>query len=100
MPPLAVDLFTSVSDPRPHWFYNRRTDIVEDAGSGNDLGRELRGMTSPDLRPASALNLKFISHGTLESRDLDQTRKFYEEFLGFEVVRASARSLWARLGGD
>jgi catechol 2,3-dioxygenase-like lactoylglutathione lyase family enzyme len=51
-------------------------------------------------KTAPALDLKFISHGTLESKDLAQTRKFYEEFLGFEVVRTGERSLWARLGGD
>ncbi len=26
----------------------------------------------------STLDLKFLSHGTLESKDLDFTRKFYE----------------------
>ncbi|HLW23922.1 MAG TPA: VOC family protein [Steroidobacteraceae bacterium] len=46
------------------------------------------------------LKLKFLSHGTLESRDLDFTRRFYEEFLGFEVVRPSKISLWCRLGGQ
>src|SRR5258707_15627561 len=45
------------------------------------------------------LSLKFLSHGTLESKDLDFTRKFYEEFLGLEVVRASKNSIWCRLGG-
>ena len=53
-----------------------------------------------DVKTKPALNLKFISHGTLESKDLAQTRKFYEEFLGFEVVQASERSMWARLGGN
>jgi catechol 2,3-dioxygenase-like lactoylglutathione lyase family enzyme len=57
-------------------------------------------MTEEVDRPTSALNLKFISHGTLESRDLQRTRQFYQEFLGFEVVQASERSLWARLGGQ
>ena len=47
----------------------------------------------------STLNLKFLSHGTLESKDLEFTRRFYEEFLGFEVVRASKVSIWCRLGG-
>ena len=40
-------------------------------------------------KPVPTLKLKFISHGTLESKDLEFTRKFYEEFLGFEVVRTS-----------
>jgi catechol-2,3-dioxygenase len=48
----------------------------------------------------STLKLKFLSHGTLESKDLDFTRKFYEEFLGFEVVRPAKISLWCRLGGQ
>jgi catechol 2,3-dioxygenase-like lactoylglutathione lyase family enzyme len=45
------------------------------------------------------LNLKFFSHGTLESKDLDASRKFYEEFLGCEVVRTSKISMMVRLGG-
>ena len=35
---------------------------------------------------APALKLNFLSHGTLESRDLAFSRRFYEEFLGLEVV--------------
>ena len=38
-------------------------------------------------KPEPTLKLKFISHGTLECRDLAFTRRFYEEFLGFEVVQ-------------
>ena len=45
------------------------------------------------------LKTKFISHGTLGSRDLEASRKFYEAFLGFEVVRTSPISLLIRLGG-
>ena len=32
-------------------------------------------------KPAQALKLNFLSHGTLESRDLAFSRRFYEEFL-------------------
>jgi len=46
------------------------------------------------------LKLKFFSHGTLESRDLEFSRRFYEEFMGFEVMRTSKISLWIRLGGN
>lgn len=46
------------------------------------------------------LDLKFISHGTLESADHVATRKFYEEFMGFEVVRSSHMSIMMRLGGN
>lgn len=45
------------------------------------------------------LKLNFLSHGTLESKDLDKAREFYTEFLGLEVVRTSPISLLIRLGG-
>ena len=48
----------------------------------------------------SSLKLKFLSHGTLECRDIAVTRKFYEEFMGFEVVQTSDKSIWCRLGGQ
>ena len=44
------------------------------------------------------LKLNFLSHGTLESRDLEFSRRFYEEFLGLEVHRTSPISLIIRLG--
>ena len=46
-----------------------------------------------------ALKLNFLSHGTLESKNLDKTREFYTEFLGLEVVRTSPISILIRLGG-
>jgi catechol-2,3-dioxygenase len=49
---------------------------------------------------ASALNLKFISHATLEASDLVKSRKFYEEFLGLDVVEMSPIALCLRLGGN
>jgi catechol 2,3-dioxygenase-like lactoylglutathione lyase family enzyme len=49
---------------------------------------------------AAILKTKFISHGTLGSKDLEATRRFYEEFLGLEVVRTSPVSLMVRLGGN
>ncbi len=45
------------------------------------------------------LKLNFLSHGTLESRDLEAAREFYTDFLGLEVVRTSPISLLIRLGG-
>src|SRR5438067_688164 len=48
----------------------------------------------------SVLKTKSISHGTLGSKDLEATRRFYEEFLGLEVVRTSPVSLMIRLGGN
>lgn len=46
------------------------------------------------------LKLNFISHGTLVAKDLERTRQFYEEFLGFETVKTSKVSVWVRLGGE
>jgi catechol-2,3-dioxygenase len=48
----------------------------------------------------SALKLKFLSHGTLEARELERTREFYEGCLGLETIRTSPISLMIRLGGD
>ena len=50
------------------------------------------------LKPV--IKSKFISHGTLGSHDLERTRKFYEEFLGLEVVKTSPISMMVRLGSD
>ena len=44
--------------------------------------------------------IRCLSHGTLESRDLEKTRRFYEECLGIETIRTSPRSLMIRLGGN
>ena len=57
--------------------------------------------TTPAVEVATrpALKLDFLSHGTLESRDLERARRFYTEFLGLEVVRTSPISLLIRLGG-
>jgi catechol 2,3-dioxygenase-like lactoylglutathione lyase family enzyme len=59
-------------------------------------------MDTPVVETATdpALKLNFLSHGTLESKNLDKTREFYTEFLGLEVVRTSPISLLIRLGGD
>src|SRR5262249_49469771 len=48
----------------------------------------------------AAIKSRFISHGTLGSKDLEASRRFYEEFLGLEVVRTSNVSLMVRLGGN
>ena len=55
--------------------------------------------TAARTATAPTLKLNFISHGTLEAKDLAFTRRFYEEFMGFEVVQPSKISLWFRLGG-
>ena len=57
-------------------------------------------MTEEKQRIEPALKLNLLSHGTLESRDLEASRKFYEEFLGLDVVRTSDISLMVRLGSQ
>ena len=46
------------------------------------------------------LALDFLSHGTVLMDDLDAARRFYEEFLGLEVVKTSQISLAIRLNSD
>ena len=48
---------------------------------------------------APILKIKFISHGTLESKDLQVTRRFYEEVLGLEVIQNTPMSMLVRRGG-
>ncbi len=40
-----------------------------------------------------------LSHGTITCRDLDASRRFYEEFLGLDVVQHTARGVMLRKGG-
>ena len=56
--------------------------------------------TNLDSTAEPALKTRFLSHGTLGSKELARTRKFYAEFLGLEVVQTSKISLLVRLGGD
>jgi catechol 2,3-dioxygenase-like lactoylglutathione lyase family enzyme len=42
------------------------------------------------------LNIQRLGHGTLESIELAQTRRFYEEVLGLEVIQTSPLSLMVR----
>lgn len=39
-----------------------------------------------------------MSHGTLECRNIPETRKFFEEFLGLECVRHNKDGMHARCG--
>jgi len=57
-------------------------------------------MTTTSERVEPALNLQFLSHGTLETKDLDFAERFYREFLGLNVIRMSNIALCIRLGGD
>lgn len=61
--------------------------------------RELAGDAFVDHPERKSILKPFvISHGTLESRNLHRSRKFYEEFLGLECVVHSPSSLVIRLG--
>ena len=53
-----------------------------------------------EKRRESPLKTRFYSHATLECFDIDKTRAFFEEFLGFETVKMADVSFWARMGGD
>lgn len=44
------------------------------------------------------LPISIISHGTLSSLDLQASRKFYEEVLGFDVIQVSPVSMLLRRG--
>lgn len=44
--------------------------------------------------------ITMISHGTLASIDMQQSRRFYEEVLGFEVIQLSPVSMLVRRGSD
>ncbi len=46
------------------------------------------------------LDVTMISHGTLTSLDLQASRRFYEEVLGFELIQLSPVSMLARKGSE
>ena len=57
------------------------------------------GITHRSTRPP-LLKTTFLSHGTLECRDLVATRRFYEEVLGLEVAQQGLNALMVRLGSN
>ena len=56
--------------------------------------------TEVATRKDAALKLNFFSHATIDTSDIARSRKFYEEFMGFDVVQTSQISLLIRLGGN
>lgn len=56
-------------------------------------------MTQVETTPVAGAHLKprFLSHGTVECRDLGRAARFYTEMLGMEVRQTSDRSLMMRL---
>jgi hypothetical protein len=74
--------------------------IEDSADKGIQALMALTGDTAAPAqreKPAPALKLNFLSHGTLESRHLAFSRRFYEEFLGSKSSRR-ARSLFSLIG--
>lgn len=64
-----------------------------ETGSGTSVRAE-----RPD--PAAAVvKSTMLSHGTLECRDLAESRRFYEQFLGLETVFHGTRTMMIRKGG-
>lgn len=48
----------------------------------------------------SVVKAHLLSHGTLECKNMEESRRFYEEFLGLESVKTGPISLWVRLGAE
>lgn len=57
-------------------------------------------ITERSIRTSPLVDIRFISHGTLDSVNLQESRRFYEEVFGFEVVQLSKVSLLLRKGGE
>jgi catechol 2,3-dioxygenase-like lactoylglutathione lyase family enzyme len=57
-------------------------------------------ITERSIRTSPLVDIRFISHGTLDSMNLQESRRFYEEVFGFEVVQLSKVSLLLRKGGE
>lgn len=56
-------------------------------------------ITTRSTKPA-LLDIKFLSHGTLECVDMQASRRFYEEVFGFDIVQHNTVSMFIRLGSD
>lgn len=65
-----------------------------------DTASETKSDSAAGMKSTSPLKTRFYSHATLECLDIAKTRRFMEEFLGFETVQMADVSFWARMGGD
>src|SRR3954467_11361956 len=66
-----------------------------------DMERTMKEFSKPVFEPKrgeSVVKPSMISHGTLEVIDMKASRRFYEEFLGLEVVRMGRPALALRCG--
>jgi catechol 2,3-dioxygenase-like lactoylglutathione lyase family enzyme len=57
-------------------------------------------ITTSHRTESPLLDIQMISHGTLASLNLEKSRRFYEEVLGFEVMQVSPVSLAVRCRGS
>lgn len=62
--------------------------------------RAQRQPARPEGQAAAALPTTHISHGTLESRNIHESRRFYEAVLGLDVKQLTPVSLAVGLGTD
>ncbi|MES2510700.1 MAG: VOC family protein [Pseudomonadota bacterium] len=53
---------------------------------------------APYDNSSSVVRSEYLSHGTLEVYSLKESRKFYEEFLGFQCVRHARPAMAIRCG--
>ena len=60
----------------------------------------MAGTVTRKSTKAPLLDISFLSHGTLECKDLQASRRFYEEVLGLEVVQHLDVAMTLRLGSD
>jgi len=58
----------------------------------------IKDALAPNPNPHSIVNPEYLSHGTLECFSLKESRRFYEEFLGFECARHGKTSMVIRCG--
>src|SRR3979409_396730 len=56
-----------------------------------------QGLSAPPKSKSSIVEPMLLSHGTLMCKDLANSRRFYEEFLGLEVVRHARPAMMLRL---
>jgi catechol 2,3-dioxygenase-like lactoylglutathione lyase family enzyme len=61
---------------------------------------DMARITERSGRPSPLVDIRFISHGTLDSVNLQESRRFYEEVFGFEVIQLSKVSLLLRKGSE
>ena len=57
-------------------------------------------ITRKSTRTDPLLKINFLSHGTLECKDMQATRRFYEEVLGFDVIQHVQGALMIRHGSN